>query len=176
MWTSNSPNPDELLLIGRVGTAFGVHGQIKFFAVTDRPDHLIRHVRTVYIGQRYAPYTIQHIFEHKTGLFILRFKEITTREAAAELRNADVYMHQNQAAPLDEDEYFLHDLYGLRVESTAGEPVGTVTDVLQTGANDVLVVTREGQPDAMIPMIRDVIAQLDIANGCVVIRVIDNLL
>lgn len=167
---------EEYLLVGRIAAPFGVRGQIKVRSFTDRPDHLLRRVRTVYIGSDYTPYQIANGFEHKPGLLVLTLKTLTTREDAIAMRSREVYIRAQDAAPLAEGEYFLHDLYGMYVETEHGEHVGTVREVLETGANEVLVVQREGQPDALIPMIHDVILSLDYTAKRIQIRVLDGLL
>lgn len=171
-----APISDDLLLVGRIGAAFGVRGQIKLHAMTDYPDHLIHNITTLYIGDQQAPYRLLDAFEHKPGILVLTLGGITTREAAQGLRHAEVFIAADASIPLGEDEYYLHDLYGLRVETHEGVELGSVREVLETGANEVLVVARPDQPDVLIPMIHDVVEDLDIAAGRVVIRLLAGLL
>jgi 16S rRNA processing protein RimM len=167
---------EELLLIGQIGAPFGVRGQVKVKSFTDRPDHIARHVRTLLIGEERAPYTLRRLSVHKPGLLIAELQGVTTREAADELRGAEIYIRAAEAAPLASDEYFLHDLVGLEALTAEGQPIGTVREVLETGAGEVLVIAREGQGDALVPMVSDFIAELDIAGGKVLIRPIEGLL
>lgn len=171
-----TPSADELLLIGEIVAPFGLRGQVKLRCVTDRPDHIERRVRTIYVGAAHIPYTIRNVFEHKPRLLILTLKDVTTREAAEDLRGAEVAIVETDAAPLAEDEYFLHQLYNLRVETVEGLEIGHVHEVLETGSNEVLVVTRPDENDVLIPMIRDVVAELNLAEGRVIIRPLDGLL
>lgn len=171
-----NPSPDELLLIGTIVAPFGLHGQLKLRSITDRPDHLQRHVRTVYIGPKATAYTLIKVFQHKPGLLVLSLDGVTSREAAENLRGAEVSIRETEAAPLDTDEYYIHQLYNMRVETTEGVELGRVREVLETGANEVLIVARPGQSDALIPMINDVVVELDVAGGRVVIRLIEGLL
>ncbi len=179
-------NLDELLLIGYIAGPFGVRGQVKLKAVTDQPEHLQRHVRTLYLsvatrrpGQPPAPprpYRLLRVWPHKPGLLLLTLQGVNTREDAEALRQNEVYMHQKDAAPLEQDEYYLHDLYNLRVETTDGVEIGTVYDILETGVNEVLIVKRPDQPDVLIPIIHDIVKELDIRGGRVVIQPMDGLL
>ncbi len=167
---------DELLLIGQIGAPFGVRGQVKVKSFTDRPDHIARHVRTLLIGEERTAYTLRRLIVHKPGLLIAELQGVTTRDAAEELRGADIYIRAAEAAPLAADEYFLHDLVGLEAYTTEGELIGKVRAVLETGASEVLEIARKGQSDALVPMVNDFIAELDIAGGRVVIRPIEGLL
>lgn len=166
---------DDLLLIGHIVAAFGLRGQVKLRAVTDQPDHIARHVRTLYIGAKRTPYRLVSLFEHKPGLLILSLQGVANRDAAEGLRGTEVFIQQRDAAPLGEGEYYLHELYGLRVETPDGAVLGTVREVLETGSNDVLIVARPDQSDLLLPMIRDVVEQLDTAGGRVVVRLLDGL-
>jgi len=171
-----SSSTEELLLIGQIVAPFGVRGQLKLKGFTDRPDHIARHVRTLYVGKARTELTLRRLAEHKPGVFILEIQGVTTRELADELRGSEVYIRASDAAPLAADEYFIHDLVGLAVETAEGQPVGKVREVLETGAGEVLVITRAEQPDALVPMVRDFIAAIDLPGGKVVISPIEGLL
>lgn len=173
---TDTPSSDDFVLIGEVVAPFGVRGQIKVRSLTDNIDHLRRRVKVVYIGPKRQPYTLKVVHEHKPGLLVLTLEGVATREDAESLRRAEVVIPEKQTAPLAKDEYFIHQLYDLLVVTEDGQEIGRVREVLETGANEVLVVARSGQPDALIPMIRDVVQQLEIENRRVVVRLIEGLL
>lgn len=159
-------NPDDLLLIGRIAGAFGVRGELKLALVSSRPDHLGK-IKTVYVGNYAQPYTVGRFHEHKANQYILRLREIEDRNAAELLQGEEVFIHPKDAAPLDRDEYFLHDLNGLTVRTQAGDELGRVVEIIETGANDVLVVRQVGQADVLIPMVRSIVTNIDTANGLI---------
>ena len=143
---------------------------------TDNVDHLSRRIRTVYLGPKRQSYPLKGVIEHKQGLLILSLGGVTKREQAEDLRRFEVAILEREAAPLAEDEYFIHQLYGLTVLTEDGIEIGKVREVLETGASEVLVVTRAGQPDGLIPMIHDVVQELDIAGSRIVVRLLEGLL
>lgn len=169
-------SPDDTLLIGEIVAPFGVHGQVKVRAYTDHIEHLRRRIRTVFLGPERRECALKGVIEHKPGLLILTLGGIADRDAAENLRGTEVAIRERDAAPLEQGEYFIHQLYGLMVVTEEGQTIGRVREVLETGANDVLVVTRLGQTDALIPMIYDVVQDLNIAGGCVVVRLLEGLL
>jgi len=169
-------SPDDTLLIGEIVAPFGVRGQVKVRSYTDRVEHLQRHISSVFVGPDRREYTLRGVLEHKPGLLVLSLESVTTREDAENLRGQEVAIREREAAPLDEDEYFIHQLYDLKVVAEDGTEIGQVREVIETGANEVLVVARPGQSDALIPMIRDVVQDLDIAGGRVVVRPLEGLL
>lgn len=168
-------NRDELLLIGWIASAFGLRGQVKLRAVSDRLDHVQQQVQTVYLGQERTPHQLLSMFEPKPGLLVLTLSGVSDRDTAELLRRTEVYIHESDAAPLADDEYYIHDLYGLQVQTTDAEILGRVAEVLETGANEVLVVRNAGCPDLLIPMIADVVEELDIAAGQVIVRLPEGL-
>jgi 16S rRNA processing protein RimM len=174
--TQQSPSPDDILLIGQIVAPFGVRGQVKLRAYTAHVEHLRRRIRSVYVGDERREYPLTGLIEHKPGLLVLSLGGVSTREAAEELRGAEVAIRERDAAPLEDGEYFIHQLYGLAVVDEQGTEIGRVREVLETGANDVLVVARPDQPEALIPMIHDVVQDLDVAGGRVVVRLIEGLL
>jgi 16S rRNA processing protein RimM len=159
---------EELLLIGHIVGVFGVQGQVKLKSVTDRPDHIRRHIRTVYLGPKFQPYQLGKVTQHKPGMLIVSFKEVTTRTAAEGLIRQEVYIREAEAAPLEADEYYLHQLYGLTVLDDQGNTIGEV--------REVLVLSRRGQSDALIPMIRDVINKIDLEAKQIIITPLEGLL
>ena len=174
--TTPTPSTDELLLVGTIVAAFGVNGIVKMKSYTDRPDHLARRVRTLYVGKNRTPMRLLKLHQHKPGLFLLTLEGVSDRDAADDLRSSEVYILEREAAPLAEGEYFLHQLVGLHVLTEAGESVGKVREILETGAGEILIVQREGQADALIPMVQQFIVNLDLAGGQIVIRPIEGLL
>src|SRR5688572_8434331 len=174
--TQQSPPTEETLLIGQVVASFGTHGQVKVRAYTAHVEHLRRRIKTVYLGPARQPYALQSVIEHKPGLLLLALGGVSTRDAAEDLRGQEVAIRESEAAPLESGEYFIHQLYGLTVVAEDGPTIGRVREVIETGANEVLVVARPDQPDALIPMIHDVVQDLDIPGGRVVVRLIEGLL
>ncbi len=172
----HSLSPDDLLLIGVIAGPFGVKGQVKLKSFTDRPDYLRRHLREIFVGKKLVPYTLTKLHEHKPGLLILTLRDVETREAVDDLRGSEVFIRHSDAAPLDEDEYYLHDLIGLQVLTEANQEVGTVREIIETGVHEVLIVTRPGQADALIPLVREFVVEFDLTARRLVIRPIEGLL
>lgn len=166
---------DDLLLVGTIGAAFGIKGQVKLHLISNRPEHL-RRVKNLFVGAHQTRVTLERAVEHKQGVLVLTLDGVGDRTTAEELRGAEVYIHESDAAPLAEDEYFLHDLPGLKVITTGGEAIGVVKEVLETGANDVLVVARSEGGEVLIPMIRAVVTSLDLEVRQVTIEPMEGLL
>lgn len=133
-----TPLADVRLTVGRLGGPHGLHGEIKLRLLTDEPEHL-EHVSTVYLGERNAPIALESIRFVNDGALV-RLEGTDSPEAAAKLSGLSVKIAATDARPLEEGEYFLFQMIGLKAENEQGEPLGTVIDIIETGAHDVLVI------------------------------------
>ena len=98
-------------------------------------------------------------------MVIVKFREFSSIEEVERLRQAELYVSREDAIPLEEGEYYLADLIGMEVCDEDGTVLGTLTDVIETGANDVYVVTRENKKELLIPNIPSCILEVDIDSG-----------
>ena len=179
---SKIQNPEALLLVGHVGKTHGVRGEIKVIPETDDPERFAA-LETVFLGQQpedAAPYRVASVRFQPTRrgpMVVLKFEGIETMEQAARLRRQAVFALEEDLPPLNDDEFFLHDLIGLDVVTEQGEAVGAVKDVLELRAHCVYVVARPGKPDAMIPAVPAFIVDVDLDGAQrLVVRPIEGLL
>ncbi len=177
----STSHPPNLLLIGRVGKPHGLRGEVKVAPETDEPQRFAD-LATVFVGasvQQARPCAVESVrFQQgRRGVtVVLKLEGIETPEEAATLRQRLVFAHEADLPPLDDDEFFLHDLVGASVVTEGGEPVGTVTDVLELPAQRVYVVERPGRPPALIPDVPAFLADLNVAERRLVVRPIEGLL
>ena len=156
---------EDLLQVGVITTTHGVRGEVKVFPTTDDPARF-KKLKNVILdtGKTRMELTITGVKFFK-NLVILKFKDLDNINDVEQFRQAKLLVKREDAVELGEDEYFIADLIGIRVISDEGEELGTISDVLETGANDVYVVSREGKKDLLIPAIHDCILHADIEQG-----------
>lgn len=138
--------------------------------LTDSPEHL-KTLSTVYLGERDTPITLESVRLTDKGALI-KLLGTDTPEAAAKLSGLNVKIAGSDARPLEPGEYFLFQLIGLKVSNENGEPLGTVTDLIETGAHDVLVIgERPDSPDdLMVPNHPEFVLEMDPEAGTMVVR------
>jgi 16S rRNA processing protein RimM len=90
-------------------------------------------------------------------------------------KQEELCVTRDNAVKCDKDEYFIADLYGLKVHDEDNNYIGEISDVIQTGANDVYEIKREDESKVYIPAIKDCIKKVDIASGLMVIHVMEGL-
>jgi 16S rRNA processing protein RimM len=136
--------PDGYIAVGMITSAHGLRGELKVELHTDFPERFAPDV-VVYLGEELQKVTITSARPHQ-GQMLLQFNGIDDRASADALRNVWVFIPEEEAVELEEDTYFVHDIIGLSVQTTSGKLLGTVGQVLFTGANDVYVVETPDEP------------------------------
>ena len=139
---------------------------------TDTPD-VFEDLETLYLKNNDV-LTISSVKYQKNNL-IVKFKELGDINEAEKLKNQVLYAERSALGELPEGVYYIADLIGLSVRKETGEEVGKIKDVLQTGANDIYVVAREGAKDLLVPVIPNVVLSVDIDGGEVTVSLPDGL-
>lgn len=171
--TTGSPRPGEpvFLAVGFLRRPHGIQGEILMEVLTDFPDRL-RSGKLVYIGENHQPLHITHKRSQDQAL-LLTFAGIDTPEAAGNLRNQRVYIKADVLPELPEGEYYHHQLLGLKVINEDGLEVGTLTEIIETGANDVYVATSVEGKETLFPAIESVILDVDLGGNEMRVRLPD---
>ncbi len=118
-------------------------------------------------GQVLKKVTVGRAFLHNDGDAVVRLLEVEGVEEAEALRGAELAVPESDRAPLNDNEYYVSDLMGLRVETSSGEPLGVVEEVMDETVNAVLVVRREGK-EVLLPVLKSVVKHVDLKNRVVV--------
>lgn len=130
------------LSIGTIGGTHGIEGELKLRLLTDQPDHLPT-ISQVFLGNSDEPVRLERVRFHG-DLALIKLEGIDTPEQGKAFGGLQVRIAGEDARPLEADEYFLFQLIGLRAVAEDGAVVGVVTDLIETGAHDVLVITPPG--------------------------------
>lgn len=173
--SSGSPTQGEpvFLVIGRIRRPHGVHGEMLMEVITHFPER-IQPGTTVYVGPKRLPLRVLSRRWHQKNLLIA-FEGHTHRDMAGSFRNHLVYVRTATLPPLPEGEFYHHELIGLHVQSTAGEDLGTLTEILETGANDVYVIRGASGKELLLPAIETVIAEVDLDAGVMRVNLLPGL-
>lgn len=168
---AEGPAPGRIA-VGYVNGLWGMKGHVKVTALSTNPERLKAGSEVRVLGRLT---TIAEVVTPQ-GYPIIKFQGYPDRTAAERLRGTYIEIDEADLPPLPEDEFYVDDLVGLEVVTSSGESIGRLTEVLGTGANDVYVVARPGQKDALIPAIGDVVLSVDLQAKRMVIEVIPGLL
>lgn len=151
------------LVLGKLRRPHGVHGEIPLEVYTPMVD-LLDAGRTIYIGEDHSPYQIDSV-RWKQELMLLKFEGIIDRTTVSELTNLLVFVKTSELPKLSEDEFYLHELIGLDVYDLDGSYLGELTEILETGANDVYLVKDQNGREVLIPAIEEMILEINLEAG-----------
>ena len=170
MVESESLNP-ERLAIGVIVAPHGTRGEVRMQIWTHFPEH-IQELKSVFLDEEERPRRLRHV-RMSGGLAVLSLHGISSREAADELRGTVVRIDREQANPLEEGEYYHFELIGLDVFTEAGERIGSLAEIIETGANDVYVVRDDDGKETLFPALRQVVPEIDLEGRKIIVRPLD---
>ena len=160
--------PQRLIPVGRISGVYGVRGWVRIFSWTRPRDNIVSY-QPWYLkqGDSWTEVRLAEGRGHGKGV-VARLEGCTDREAAHKLIGAEIAVSREQMPDTGPDEYYWHDLQGLQVINLQDELLGRVDHLLETGANDVLVVS--GERERLIPFVTgQTVQDVDLDAG--VIRV-----
>lgn len=160
----------DLVLMGRAAGAFGIKGEVKLTSFA-QDDSIFQRVDLIYAGPEPGaakPLNVLGARRH-SGRLLLRLKDIATREQAAALGGAWVYLRAEDLDPLGEDEYYWFQLEGAEVFTADGQLLGRVKRVTDAGVQELLVVRAPGKPDLLVPVVDDIVKEIAPEQGRVVV-------
>lgn len=147
-----------------MGTILGAHGsdgRVRVQPETDNPRRFRTGARLIARGQELH---VERVQETPGGLLLVRFREIAARDSAAALHGETLCVPADEAPQAPPDAYYHYQLVGMSVVDEQGVELGTLTEIIATGANDVYVVTRE-DAELLLPAVGDVIVNVDVRAG-----------
>jgi len=167
------------LVIGQVVGAHGIRGELRVEILTEdaRRFGLLEQVFIGLEDEEPVAWPLEGYRLHM-GRALLKLRGCDDRTVAATMRGYLVQVPREEAIPLEEGEYFEHQILGLEVWTAAGEPLGEIVDILYTAANEVYVVQGPnlGRRELLIPAIEDVVLEVDLEAGRLVVQLLEGLL
>lgn len=166
----------DLFQVGTISSTHGVRGEVKVYPTTDDVRRF-KKLKEVLLdtGKEMLTLEVESVKFFKQ-FAILKFKGIDTLNDVEKYRMKNLFVTRANAVRLQKDEYFIADLIGLSVITEDEEVLGELTDVIQTGANDVYVVTMSDGKEVLMPAIKECILSVDMENGQMKVHVMDGLL
>lgn len=167
---------EELFRVGVISNTHGIRGEVKVYPTTDnvrRFDDLKEVILDTGKEQLNLHVTSVKYFKN---MVILKFKEFDNINDIIPYKGMDLLVTRENAIPLEEGEYYIADIIGSKVITDEDKILGTLTDVLQTGANDVYVVKIKDGKEVLLPSIEECILDRDIENKIVKVHIMKGLL
>ncbi len=165
-------NKNNDFLIGKIVNTQGVHGEMRVIPTTDDITRF-ELLESVFIDKK--EYEIERVRYHKQFV-LLKLKGIDDMTAAERYKTKEVRIPEEWALPCEEDEYYIKDLFGMKVVDEEGSEIGEIKDVMFTGANDVYIIKPKSGKDILIPAIKECVLKVDTENKVMHIHLMEGLL
>ena len=165
----------EFFEIGQIVNTFGVKGMVKVYPYTENVKRFEELKKVSLINKNSKKeYEIEEVKYHK-NMVLIKFKGVDTVEQAEDLRNFYIQIERKDATPLEEGSYYIADLINLDVYTDEGEKLGILEDIFNTGSNDVYVVKDLNGKQILLPEIEDVIKEIDLKEGKILVHMLKGL-
>lgn len=158
---------EPTVVVGHVTKAHGIRGEVAVEVRSDNPDRFVDGA-TLFTHDGHS-LTMERAHEHGARMLV-KFEGVDDRSAAEALRGQELVVPESWLPALDEGEYWPFQLEGCVVETESGRSLGSITEVIANPANDLWVATDDVGEETLVPAIRDVIVEVDIAGKRVVVR------
>lgn len=157
----------DLVIIGKIVAPHGVRGDVRVIPLTDFPDRFLN-MKAVLVGEDRL-LSIENAKFHKQFL-LLKFRDLNERNAVEVLKGHFLYVPRKDVMPLADDEFYVFDIIGMNVYTPDGDLLGTVSEVIETGSNDVYVVESPNARPLLVPALKKIVTGMDVANRRMVIQ------
>ncbi len=172
---------EDFLQVGVITSPHGVHGEVKVFPTTDDVKRFSKLKECILETKKGRETVHVRSVKYQKNMVILGFKEFATMNDVETLRQCPLLVDRKHAVKLEKDEYFIADLIGLEAQTDATDASGNclsgkLTDVIQTGANDVYEITLSDGRVFLLPAIADCVLDVNIKKGTIKVHVLPGLL
>jgi len=162
--------PQKRILVGRIVRPHGIKGDVYIHPFSDNPGRFS--VGSCFQLANGRMVEIERVSKHPSkNLYRVHLKGINSRNDAEDMVGENLYISEEDLPQLDQGEFYIYQLIGLDVISTEGNLVGRVKELLETGGVDVLVVSRYGHKDLLIPFAKEYVKQVDMGQGKIVVDI-----
>ena len=167
---------EDLFQVGIITSTHGVKGEVKVYPTTDDVKRF-KKLKDIILdtGKEHIALELESVKFFKQ-MVILKFKGIDTLNDVEKFRQKSLYVTRANAVRLRKDEYFIADLIGLKVVDEENKELGTLEDVMLTGANDVYVIKLLSGKELLLPAIKQCILNVDMENRCMQVHVLEGLI
>ncbi|MEN6413497.1 MAG: ribosome maturation factor RimM [Veillonellales bacterium] len=158
---------EQLIAVGKIVAPHGVRGDVRVIPLTDFPQRFQKS-KNILLEDRTC-LTIEQVKYHNRFV-LLKFRTFNTINEVESLKGKILYVEEKDVVPLPVGQYYHFQIVGLQVYTDQGKYIGTITDILETGSNDVYVVEQEGSKPVLIPALKKVVQKVDVANGQMMVK------
>ncbi|WP_050614752.1 ribosome maturation factor RimM [Bacillus testis] len=165
--------------VGKIVNTHGLKGEVRVISQTDFAEERYKVGNALFLFKEGQPKPLKLIItshrKHK-NFDLLSFEGYYNMDHVVQFKESMLKVPESYLGELDEDEYYFHEIIDCRVVTTAGEEIGTISEILTPGANDVWVVKGKRGKEILIPYIAEVVKDINVADKVITIEPMEGLL
>ncbi|MCM3441122.1 ribosome maturation factor RimM [Metabacillus halosaccharovorans] len=165
--------------VGKIVNTHGIRGEVRVISKTDFAEERYEPGNTLFIFKEGSTDPIEVIVDthrvHK-NFDLLTFEGLQSIQDVEPFKGSLIKVSESQLSELEEGEYYFHEIIGCKMYSDSGEEIGTIREILATGANDVWVIQRKAGKDLLVPYIDEIVKEINIDEKKIVITPMEGLL
>lgn len=167
---------EDMFRIGVITSTHGLKGEVKVFPTTDDPARF-KKLKKCFIRTKSGDVPVEKkSCKFFKNMVILSFSEFNDINEIEKYKGCELYVTREDAVPLEEDEFYIADVIDAEVFEDNGKKLGTLVDVMQTGANDVFVVKMANGKEVLLPVIKDCVLDINAEEKKIVVHMMNGLL
>ncbi|OPA77555.1 ribosome maturation factor RimM [Paenibacillus selenitireducens] len=170
---------EKLFTVGTIVNTHGIRGELKVVAHTDFPEERFQKKSKLFMHhadtQQTIPVEVESSRSQK-NMFVIKFSGFNNINEVEKYKGWLLKVSESDREALDEDEYYYSDIIGCQVVTDEGEELGVIHEILSPGANDVWVVKRKKGGDVLLPVIDEVILDINITDKVIRVHIMEGLL
>ena len=166
---------ENYFVVGNIVNTQGIKGEVRLMPAVDDVERF-KLLDRIFVDRKgsITEYEIENVRFHKQFV-LLKLKGIDDMTSAEKLKGTVAKITEDMALPCEEDEYYIRDLYDMEVVTDEGEKLGSISDIIFTGANDVYAVKSDDGKEILIPAIKDCILNVDVENKIMTVKLLEGL-
>jgi len=165
------------LKVGKIVNTHALQGEVKVISHSDFKVERFKKGSKLYID--YNGELVEVVVKSHRGnknMDLIKFEDMNHINDVEKYKGCEILVDAKYLEELEGNEFYFHEIIGCVVKTVEGETLGVIDDILQTGANDVWVVKRDGQKDLLLPYIEDVVKNVDIEEKSVTVHLLEGLI
>lgn len=165
------------LVIGKIVGVHGIRGEVKILPITDDARRFFDLKSAMLLSDKEKMLRVVQLdsVRLQNSMVICAIKDLTDRDEARKLSGCSLAVDRNQAADLSDGRYFIADLEGVDVYDTQMGSLGIISEVMKSAGSDIIVISRDGKPDLLVPFLKTIVLDVDLPNNKMLVKLPDGL-
>ncbi len=162
---------EDTFYLGKIAKKFSFKGEVLIYLDTDEPE-LYENLESIFVGfgKDLVPFFIESSSLHKNDFLRVKLEDINSEEEADRIIGSEVYLPLSMLPELEGNQFYFHEIVGFTAKDTNIGIIGTITEINDSGAQAIFIITNKDEKEILIPIIDEFIEEVDRINKTIVLK------